>query len=283
MCADSSGGRAVKLWKVRFRKWMLYVLLSLLGLFVVGLGLWIHHQKQRVIIRQIQQQGGWVGVDEPRGPEWLRNTLDDDALAHDEDVLGVTLYERAGDDILERLHRLPNLVTVQLLNTAVTDQGVKHIAKVSRLYRLTFFSTKISDSQLRHLKAISTLHTLQIIRTNLDGSGLEHVQELPSLRKLYLDGTDTNDAALQHVGRMSRLECLSLDETKITSRGLHHITGLKNLQRLYLNETMIDDEAIDILLKLTRLEFLFVDETRITKAGMRRLKNGLPGCSIGYE
>jgi Leucine-rich repeat (LRR) protein len=267
-------------WEATFRKWMLYVLLSLLGLFVVGLGLWIRHQKQRVIIRQIQQRGGWVGVDEPRGPEWLRNMLDEDALAHDDDVLGVTLIERADDDILERLHRLPNLVTVQLLNTAVTDRGVKNIEKISQLRRLTLFRTKISDSQLRHLKAISTLYTLQIVRTNINGSGLEHIWAMPSLRKLYLDGTSTNDDALRHVGRMSRLEYLSLSETKITGRGLRHIAGLKNLQRLYLDKAAIDDEAIDSLLKLTRLEFLFVEGTRITKAGILRLKEGLPGCSI---
>jgi Leucine-rich repeat (LRR) protein len=134
-------------------------------------------------------------------------------------VLG--LYECKATGIGFANLRLPELYSVHLMNSPISDAGLKALAECSSPAQLV----------LRDCRDVSD-------------EGLAHLKDLIQLTSLDLSGTNITDAGLVHLQTMQRLQHLKLERTKITDAGLAHLARLSKLDHIHLAETGVNPEAV---------------------------------------
>ncbi len=89
--------------------------------------------------------------------------------------------------LAEKAKKLKILV---LRNTAITDDALKHVGKITTLKDLTISYVDIKGPGLAHLSGLKDLTTLRLAKTDI---GDEHLKPLAGLEKLeYLDVSKTN-------------------------------------------------------------------------------------------
>ena len=191
------------------------------------------------------------------------------------------------DDQLASLHDLQPLLNaydVGLQGTPITNSGIAHLSGFS-VNTLTLSYTAISDDGVAHLARLGEVSNLSLDRTKVTDVGLEAIASselLIGMQGLGLRGTTITDAGLRHVGRLSKLKTLSIGGTKITDEGLSHIASLRELKFLYLDGTFdFTGRGLKHLQGLSNLEHLDLSSTAVTDkelvhlaalTGLRRLR-----------
>jgi endonuclease YncB( thermonuclease family) len=102
---------------------------------------------------------------------------------------------------LAQLKRFEKLRTLSLMNTGVGDAGLEHLASLSALEDLDLDRTAITDAGLAHLKGLSNLRRLQVAHTAVTDAGLKHLENLPNLRELNVAGTNVTKEAADKLRR----------------------------------------------------------------------------------
>jgi hypothetical protein len=185
-------------------------------------------------------------------------------------VTGVTLRGTwVGDADLRRLTELPELSSLDLSLTHITDQGMQELKGLPRitdlnlyfaeyitdegvaaikdwktLKRLNLHGTKAGDSALEHVAGVTTLESLDVGSTLMTDVGLERLTRLPNLKELTMGGNEMGDAGLQALRQMPGLTYLDLAGRQGTDKnvwtiamtevGLQAVLTLKNLRELRL-------------------------------------------------
>jgi Leucine-rich repeat (LRR) protein len=104
--------------------------------------------------------------------------------------LGLDNCPPVSDAGLARLVKtLPNLSTLFLGGTQVSDAGLIQLKQLTKLTSLTLQFTKVTDTGLGHLKALTKLEGLNLSKTQVSDSGLKHLMELSNLKELNLTNT----------------------------------------------------------------------------------------------
>lgn len=107
--------------------------------------------------------------------------------------------ERVHDEHLQDLQALPNISVLRIKQTAITDVGLVHVAKLTKLRRLQLDETAITDAGLAHLKTLAELESLQLFRTKISDAGLKHLVELPQLKQLLVGETAVTAQAVSEL------------------------------------------------------------------------------------
>ena len=104
---------------------------------------------------------------------------------------------------------------------------------------LNLSNTRVTSDGLRHIEGLTQLNELTL---GVDGSlmnvglvtdpGLEHLKGLAQLPMLDLSRLKITDAGLEHLKGLSQLQVLYLNDLKITDSGLTHLGGLKQAPRI---------------------------------------------------
>ena len=155
------------------------------------------------------------------------------------------------DTDLASLPELPRLRAVRLAGTAVTDDGMKTIGKVSSLEDLDLRDCGISDDGLSHLTGLSRLKALRLSGKSGDCS--------------------VSDDGMIHVAKLPALKVLGVDFLWISEDGVQAITALKNLQELYMAETTIGNDAVDLFAEFPQLKKLRLARNQIDAEGVAKL------------
>jgi hypothetical protein len=102
----------------------------------------------------------------------------------------VSLKETPADDTwLVYLKTMPNIRSVNLCHTAVTNQGLASLAHLSKLEELYLDGTKITDAGLSHLYDLKKLYYLNVSETAVTRSGVAKLAAaLPGLHEVALRG-----------------------------------------------------------------------------------------------
>lgn len=109
--------------------------------------------------------------------------------------------------------RLDDVTYLNLIDTRVTDDGLKPLAKLKNLLYLKFGA----HAEHRH-EAVSTV----------TGAGLKHLTHLP-LAHLVLEGPYITDESMAHVAGLKRLESLDIHWfTAVTPGGFKRLAPLKD-------------------------------------------------------
>jgi internalin A len=169
------------------------------------------------------------------------------------------------------------------LNRNVGDSGLAHLSGLTALEELHLTSTAVTDTGLSHLAGLTQLKTLSLGRTKIAGTGLSHLAGMSRLESLDLCETPLMDGGLAHIGRLASLEYLWLEGTRISDEGLGHLKGLTGLKTLDLRHTSVGDKGLKQLLgSLTNLRRLSLEGTRATEAGIEELRSALPKVDVRH-
>lgn len=119
-------------------------------------------------------------------------------------------------------------------STEVTNNGMKHLAKIECLEYLDISGTLVTDEGLRYLKNIKNLQflilgkrmmsihypNLRIISINITNDGLRYLNKIEKLKYLKIQGIQSvNDEGIVFLMKLKTLKVLDLRDTKITYSG----------------------------------------------------------------
>lgn len=175
-------------------------------------------------------------------------------------VQGVIFNNCANDDDLVLLQGIPELKTLVLVNTKVTDLGLEHLKKIPSLRMLFIRECEISDAGLIQLQALPLLQWLSLTETKVSDDGLAHLKKFPALQILSLDFNDN-----------------------ITDAGLMHIKDLPKILILYLNYSQLTDVGLSYFEGLSQLQQIDLTGTYVTNAGVQKLRQKLPNCEVVFK
>ncbi len=188
-------------------------------------------------------------------------------------------YQLNGKSMLEPLGELPQLISVDVSGSGVTDQQLKPLAQAESLSFLVLSETKVGDAGLAHLEGLKNLKAISLDATRVTDRGLASLAGLSELNRLSLDSTGITDRGLVHLEQLQKLYSISLEDTEVTGAGLIHLAGLKQLSSIDLGGTQFSDAGLVHLRDLKELDWLgqlpaFDDQ--FTPAGLCRLVMYLP-------
>jgi Leucine-rich repeat (LRR) protein len=175
---------------------------------------------------------------------------------------------------------IPNITTLDLADTDLSDIGMTKISQFKHLKKLSLFYTNISDSGLRHLSSLTNLEVLNLDSRDIGDDGLRHLRNLPlvsldlfsgrvtdlgcaflskikTLVNLELCGGGIGDLGCAHLATLSNLECLNLSQNeRITNSGAAALATLTNLKALNLSNTCVTPQALKFFSGLLKLQSL---------------------------
>lgn len=129
------------------------------------------------------------------------------------------------DDDLRNLTHFPNLISLDLSDTHISDAGLAHIAELHSLEHLYLDKTAITDRGLSYLTGLTKLRNLWMHRTHVTDQGLVNLEGLTEMRYLDLGYTKVTDAGLPQLYGMKKMYYLHLVGTEVTDEGLRKIAA----------------------------------------------------------
>lgn len=199
------------------------------------------------------------------------------------------------DADMEHFRQLETLEDLSLSRYKLTDDGVRHLAGMTRLHKLelkeipitdasapvfehmtgvmslNLSDTKVGDAVLEQVARMRKLHELDLRHTLITDAGIKHLTTCTELIGIMVAGTQITDESLRWLSRIPSLERSIADKTAVTVRGLKLLKPLANLKYLSLNDTALDDEACRVLAGYETLDGLNLEGTQITGVGLSRL------------
>jgi hypothetical protein len=164
-----------------------------------------------------------------------------------------------------------------------TDADLLQVGHLSQLKALFIEGTsQVTDRGLVHLERLTRLEVLQPGMIPIDDAGLSHISGLTRLVQLYLDDKQISDSGLKQLKGMTGLEILGLSSTTVTDAGMAHLEGMSKLRTVHLAHTRVSDAGLTHLSKLSQLTNLDLFDSRVTDFGVRKLRGALPKTQINH-
>ncbi|MBO0698461.1 MAG: DUF1080 domain-containing protein, partial [Zavarzinella sp.] len=127
---------------------------------------------------------------------------------------------RVTDRGLDALRGLTNLSILSVADTQVTDAGLVKLVDMKLPLTAVFVAnTGMTDDGLKHLARLPLLEQLHAEKTKVTDAGLAHLAAAPKLRGLFLQDTALTDAAVGHLKKLAGLKELHLEGTGVTDAG----------------------------------------------------------------
>ena len=138
-----------------------------------------------------------------------------------------------GDEIFAPLGQFPEVQSLGLEKTHVTDRGFASLPPLRNLRYLMLTDVQISDAAAAlHRYGCPELFHLNLGGTNITDVGVAEVAQMPRLTDLHLNATKVTDAAIKNLAPLLKLNDLGLRGTAVTSAGLDARTQFTNLEHL---------------------------------------------------
>ncbi len=149
----------------------------------------------------------------------------------------------------------------------LTDNALAYVSELPRLKRLNArgwhpagptVQGPFTDEGLKHLTKLSRLEELNIDSgAGITDEGLSHLAGLPRLKKLLLSSNGVTNEGLRNLAKAKSLTRLNLYVPLVTVSGVNHLNALTNLTNLNLYSAIQDNARLD-LSALTNLESLSI-------------------------
>jgi len=180
------------------------------------------------------------------------------------------------DQFLVHVGELTQLEELDLRDTEVSDAGLAHLSRMTKLKKLQLGSNpptlKITDAGMAHLKKLKSLEELDLPYEGITDVGLTHLAELNFLKKINAQGRGITDEGLKAIAKIKSLEDLSIRSRNVTDVAMANIAQCLSLKCLGLNDCSITDAGLAHLAKLKSLTKLSIVKTHITGDGLAVLK-----------
>ncbi len=189
-----------------------------------------------------------------------------------------------GDEILEQVGKMAEMEKFMMSGTSVTDAGLAHLTRCTRLKDVSLFACPITNQGLAELGKISTLERLYMYRARVTTSGLKQLNGLTrlewlevssvtpdeglvdlsgltNLRHLTLGaphkGPQLRDGDLAFLKSLGQLEWLAAG-LSFTDAGMANIAGLTRLERISIGGEEVTDRGLAYLSEMKRLDNLTI-------------------------
>jgi ankyrin repeat protein len=125
-------------------------------------------------------------------------------------VSGLDAHGQMTDAVLERISALPHLTSLRLGGSkALTDAGVRHLARMAQLRHLDLSGTQVTDAGLRALRELADLEHVSLAWTHVTDAGIGNLSNCERLARVNLTGTHTGDGAIEALAGKSELRTFS--------------------------------------------------------------------------
>ncbi len=181
---------------------------------------------------------------------WFRFTGPSDAafsfLAGNEDIDFINFEGVATltDGVLMYLSGLKKLDHLAIQHAdRFTGKGLDSLAGATSITHLELLNSGITDEGMRAIGTFKKLRTLRVTSPAVTDAGVAALARVNTLASLSLEGTSIGDESAGVIAGLSNLTELHLSRTKITDVGLAKFKALKKLTVLSLRETSVTLEA----------------------------------------
>jgi hypothetical protein len=190
------------------------------------------------------------------------------------------------DKGLAELAKCRLLEELNIGSPGVTDEGMRHVAKLTNLKKLMLFGCEnVTNEGLAQLTTLKSLRHLYIADSKITIGGLSHLNKIPALFKLDLHDIEQDHSGL-NISGLTNLEELGLSlkiervdrennlliTQKITTADLACLAKLKRLRWLQ-GINGVTDTGLKQLAGLTNMERFSFAATGLTDDGLKSLAN----------
>jgi serine/threonine protein kinase/Leucine-rich repeat (LRR) protein len=212
----------------------------------------------------------------------------------------------ATDDVVEVLAKLPNVKSVKLGKTAMSDASALAVAQFPALQSLDISGSRCGDAVLEAAAKVPSLRYVLAGYTRAGDRGVAGLAALPnlsaldlsycasvtdrcapalakmkSLQYLLLRNTGVGDEAAKQLATLEKLQTVDLGGTSVGDAGVTALAAMPALATLSLNRTEITDSALTALAKSKTLQSLDLGQNRkLSKNAVDTLEKALPGARI---
>lgn len=102
----------------------------------------------------------------------------------------------------------------------------------SRLTKVGFASSPITDDDLSKLKALPEIKELVFWKNDLSDEGLVHLADMENIESLTVHLASVTDDGLKHLRGLKKLRFLHLDGVNVTGEGFTHLAHLPELRQV---------------------------------------------------
>jgi hypothetical protein len=148
--------------------------------------------------------------------------LDDEAARHLAQLRGLEALDLTGAPIGDRglahLRAMPNLTSLSLSGTNVSDDGMEAVASLRKLRFLQLDGSCVGDMGVSRLRELSQLEVLGLFETGISDVAADDLASLTNLRRLRLTRTSVTDSGLIKLKSLAKLELLDVGPS-VTQEG----------------------------------------------------------------
>lgn len=168
------------------------------------------------------------------------------------------------------------LTEINFRGSAVSDENLLMLPKLSHLQSILLNEAKISDAGLVPIGQIPSLTNLDLRDCPISNAGLAHLTGLTGLKALRLSGKSgactVDDGGLEHVAKLTAMKALLLDFLWVSGDGIAQLKDLQKLEELYLAGTLIGDEDLQHLDLFPNLKKLRISKlAQVTGGGLEQV------------
>lgn len=169
-------------------------------------------------------------------------------MAADLDLSATNISDKG----LEALRLAPQLNSILLADTAITDAGLETIfqQKLLKLREVNLHSTTIGDKGAATLSKITSLQKLNLMDTNVSDEGAAKLSKMRNLQILNLDYSAVGNEGVKALKDTQNLRSLSLKGCPITDDCVRDLAQFKNLMVLNLEDTQLSQERVEWLQRM---------------------------------
>jgi hypothetical protein len=184
------------------------------------------------------------------------------------------------DEGLAKLKDLKGLRELEFNDVPISGKGLKHLAGLPRLRRLTLFNLpQFTEAGIAEVGKLTQLRALKL-EVPVSGRSGKHLANLKDLGELYVS-TDEVEPVLKELASLKRLRNLTFYSRNFTNKDFKLLAGFNELRELHLSGD-ITDEAIPELTAFRHLEKLDLTATKVTGVGLK-VFTGLQELDLKYS
>ena len=234
-------------------------------------------------------EGGWKESDLTPGGKYIRDRIRSlnatGAFPTNTRALRIDNTDTDDAELKKICCQNPELVELTLGGTKITDDGLAHLVKLTKLRKIRLSKTAITDTGTNILAKCEFLEDVDVSQTKIGDFGVWELRALPRLKNLNLYLTLVTNAGLDSFRRgdhrsAAKIERLNLDKCPITDEGISKLASLTSLSWLHLGGTAITDAGLVELAKLGSLQEAIVTKTETTLEGIEKLRLNRPDMKL---
>lgn len=153
-------------------------------------------------------------------------------LVESMEVPGLSIPFRATDQVIERIAMLSHLRYLSLCDSkSVTDEGIRHISKLSRLEHLDLSGTSVTDAGLDVLRNLPSLRVFELRHhAGVSDVGVSNLRFCSALERVNVMGTGTGDGTVRALTGKAHLREFFAGNG-VSDRGLSELRGFPMFRR----------------------------------------------------